>query len=187
MSSIWYACCGFLLAISGPGKQTAVKLIIQIPCYNEEATLPLTVADLPRALPGIDVIEYLVIDDGSTDKTVEVAEFLGIHHIISHTGNCGWRGIPDRPGNGCRRRRDVIVNTDADNQYCGADIARLVEPIVNRQADIVVAIAESRPWSSSPRQATPRGSAVGRAARRASASRMRPAASARSAGRPRCT
>ncbi len=126
-------------AISGPGKQTAVKLIIQIPCYNEEATLPLTVADLPRTLPGIDVIEYLVIDDGSSDKTVEVARSLGIHYIVSHTGNRGLAaafqtGLETAVAAGA----DVIVNTDADNQYCGADIARLVEPIVSRQADIVV-------------------------------------------------
>ena len=116
-----------------------MKLIIQIPCYNEEQTLPITVADLPTALPGIDAIEYLVVDDGSRDRTVEVAQALGIHHIVRHRHNRGLAaafqtGIEAALAAGA----DIIVNTDGDNQYAGADVARLVEPILAGQADIVV-------------------------------------------------
>jgi len=116
-----------------------VKLIIQIPCYNEEATLPQTVRDLPRALPGVDVIEYLVVDDGSTDRTVEAARELGVHHIVRLKQNCGLAsafvvGLETALQAGA----DIIVNTDADNQYQGADIGQLVQPILEGQADIVV-------------------------------------------------
>ena len=116
-----------------------VKLVIQIPCYNEEATLPQTVRDLPRALPGVDVIEYLVVDDGSTDRTAEVARELGVHHIVRLKQNCGLAsafvvGLEAALQFGA----DVIVNTDADNQYQGADIGQLVKPILEEQADIVV-------------------------------------------------
>jgi len=116
-----------------------MKLLIQIPCYNEEAILPQTVHDLPRALPGVDVIEYLVVDDGSSDRTVEVARELGVQHIARHTRNRGLAaafqtGLDAALAAGA----DIIVNTDADNQYCGGDIGRLVEPIVQGQADIVV-------------------------------------------------
>jgi len=116
-----------------------VKLIIQIPCYNEEQTLPLTVADLPTSLPGVDAIEYLIIDDGSRDRTVEVAQGLGVHHIIRHLHNRGLAaafqtGIEAALAAGA----DIIVNTDGDNQYAGADIGKLVEPILAAQADIVV-------------------------------------------------
>lgn len=116
-----------------------MKLIIQIPCFNEEATLSSTVADLPRALPGIDVIEILVIDDGSRDQTFAVAQQLGVQHIVRHTCN---RGLAAAFQTGLEAAiaagADIIVNTDADNQYCGQDIARLVEPIVRHEADIVV-------------------------------------------------
>ncbi len=116
-----------------------MKLIIQIPCYNEERTLGATVADLPRALPGVDQIEYLVIDDGSRDATVETARALGIHHLVRHKKNRGLAAAFQTGLESCLRfGADIIVNTDADNQYCGADIARLVEPIVVGQADIVV-------------------------------------------------
>lgn len=116
-----------------------MKLIIQIPCYNEEATLPATVRDLPRSLPGIDVIEWLVIDDGSTDRTAAVARELGVHHILSFQQNQGLAaafqaGLEAALAAGA----DIIVNTDGDNQYCGADIARLVEPILAGRAQIVV-------------------------------------------------
>jgi len=116
-----------------------VKLIIQIPCYNEEATLPQTVRDLPRALPGLNAIEYLVVDDGSTDRTVEVAQELGVQHIVrlrQHRGlaHAFQAGLEAALAAGA----DIIVNTDADNQYAGEGIARLVQPILEGQADIVV-------------------------------------------------
>ncbi len=116
-----------------------MKLIIQIPCYNEEATLPLTVQDLPRSLPGVDEIELLVIDDGSTDRTIEVARELGVDHIVrlgQHRGlaTAFLKGLEAALVAGA----DIIVNTDADNQYRGEDIARLVEPILAGQADVVV-------------------------------------------------
>lgn len=115
------------------------KLVIQIPCYNEEATLPQTVQDLPRSLPGVDEIEYLVIDDGSTDHTAEVARELGIHHIVRLKQN---RGLAHAFVVGLETAllvgADVVVNTDADNQYRGDDVGRLVQPILDGQADIVV-------------------------------------------------
>ncbi len=116
-----------------------MKLIIQIPCYNEEKTLPLTVADLPSTLPGIDAIEYLIVDDGSRDRTVEVAQALGIHHVIRHRHN---RGLAAAFQTGMEAAltagADIIVNTDGDNQYAGADVGKLIEPILTGQADIVV-------------------------------------------------
>jgi glycosyltransferase involved in cell wall biosynthesis len=116
-----------------------VKLIIQIPCYNEEQTLPAAIADLPRSLPGIDVIEYLIVNDGSKDRTVEVARELGVHHIVQHRHNRGLAaafqtGIEAALAAGA----DIIVNTDGDNQYSGADVGKLIEPIVAGKADIVV-------------------------------------------------
>jgi len=116
-----------------------VKLIIQIPCYNEESTLPQTVRDLPPALPGVDEIEYLVIDDGSTDRTAEVARELGVHHIVRLGQNRGLAaafvaGLETALKTGA----DLIVNTDADNQYRGEDIARIIKPILEGRADIVV-------------------------------------------------
>ena len=116
-----------------------MKLIVQIPCYNEEATLPQTLADIPRALPGIDSIELLIVDDGSTDRTVQVAQELGVRHIVRLKRNCGLAtafatGLEASLAAGA----DVIVNTDADNQYRGEDIGRLVEPILEGRADIVV-------------------------------------------------
>jgi len=116
-----------------------MKLIIQIPCYNEEATLPQTVQDLPSALPGIDEIEYLVVDDGSTDRTVEVARSLGVHHIVRLEQNCGLAyafltGLEAALQAGA----DIVVNTDADNQYRGEDVGQLVLPLLEGRADIVV-------------------------------------------------
>ncbi len=116
-----------------------MKLIIQIPCLNEETTLPATVADLPKTIDGIDTIEYQVIDDGSTDRTAEVAETLGIHHIVRLGTNRGLatafrRGIE----NALEQGADIVVNTDADNQYRGDDIPKLVRPILDGAADLVV-------------------------------------------------
>ncbi len=116
-----------------------MKLIIQIPCYNEESTLPPTVRDLPRALPGIDEIEYLVVDDGSTDGTVEVARELGVHHVVQLRRNMGLAyAFQAGLDAALTRGADVIVNTDGDNQYRGEDVARLVQPILEGRADIVV-------------------------------------------------
>ncbi|NNE22921.1 MAG: glycosyltransferase family 2 protein [Rhizobiales bacterium] len=116
-----------------------MKLIIQIPCLNEAETLAVTIADLPREIAGIDEIEYLVIDDGSTDRTVPVAWECGVHHVLSLGSNMGlarafMAGIEKCLALGA----DIIVNTDADNQYVGADIRCLVEPILAGQAQIVV-------------------------------------------------
>jgi glycosyltransferase involved in cell wall biosynthesis len=122
-----------------------LKLIVQIPCLNEEATLPATVADIPRAIEGIDSIEILVVDDGSTDRTVEVARSLGVHHVVSLTSNRGL-AVAFRTGlDACLKAgADIIVNTDADNQYAGADIPLLVQPVLSGRADIVVGDRQTR-------------------------------------------
>ncbi len=116
-----------------------VKLIVQIPCFNEEATLAATLADIPRAIDGVDCVEVLVIDDGSSDGTVRVAKENGADHVIGNKANKGLaqtfqRGLDEA----LRLGADIIVNTDGDNQYCGEDIARLVEPLLEGRADIVV-------------------------------------------------
>ena len=116
-----------------------MKLIIQIPCYNEEGTLPTTLHDLPRELPAIDKIELLVIDDGSSDRTVQVARDMGVHHVHSSPQHVGLaRAFRAGLEVALLAGADIIVNTDADNQYHGADVARLVEPILAGRADIVV-------------------------------------------------
>ena len=125
-----------------------MKLFIQIPCLNEEDTLPQTLADLPREIPGIDSIEYLIIDDGSTDRTVEVAKQCGAHHVLSLGSNRGLAtafrlGVDYALSHGA----DILVNTDGDNQYQGADIHLLVAPVLKDQADIVVG---SRPIVDHP-------------------------------------
>lgn len=115
------------------------KLIIQIPCLNEEATLPATLADLPRAVEGFEVVETLVIDDGSTDNTVEVARRCGVNHILVLGRRCGLaRAFLAGLTESLRLGADVIVHTDADNQYNAADIPALVAPILEGRADIVV-------------------------------------------------
>ncbi|MCP3867187.1 MAG: glycosyltransferase family 2 protein [Gammaproteobacteria bacterium] len=116
-----------------------MKLIIQIPCLNEEQTLPETLADIPRDIPGIDCTEILVIDDGSTDGTVSVAESLGVEHIIRNKHTKGLAYTFQRGLEVCLQNdADIIVNTDGDNQYAGQDIPKLIQPIIDGTADIVV-------------------------------------------------
>jgi glycosyltransferase involved in cell wall biosynthesis len=116
-----------------------VKLIIQIPCFDEEETLPVTLADLPREVPGFDTVEWLVIDDGSTDRTVAVARENGVDHIVRLTNNKGLAaGFQAGLDAALKLGADVVVNTDADNQYYGPDIVKLVKPIVDGHADMVV-------------------------------------------------
>jgi glycosyltransferase involved in cell wall biosynthesis len=116
-----------------------MKCIIQIPCYNEERTLPETVAALPRALAGVDALEYLVIDDGSVDNTAAVAAALGVHHVVRLPRNVGLaRAFMAGLEASVRRGADIIVNTDADNQYVADDIHLLVAPILAGRADLVV-------------------------------------------------
>src|ERR687892_787876 len=116
-----------------------MKLIIQIPCLNEEETLPVTLADLPREVPGFDLVEWLVVDDGSTDRTVEVAREHGVDHIVRLTNNKGLAAAFQAGLDASLKLgADVIVNTDADNQYRAADIDTLVAPILAGDADMVV-------------------------------------------------
>src|ERR1700754_4175664 len=116
-----------------------MKLIIQIPCKDEEQALPVTLADLPREVTGFDTVEWLVIDDGSTDRTIEVARANGVDHIVKLTNNKGLAAAFQSGLDACLKLgADVIVNTDADNQYSGHDIVKLVEPIVAGRADMVV-------------------------------------------------
>lgn len=116
-----------------------MKLIIQIPCYNEEETLNIALDALPRRIDGIDEIEYMIINDGSKDKTVEVAKAWGVHHIVNFRRNKGLAyGFMAGIDEALKQGADIIVNTDADNQYCGDDIAKLVAPILAEEADIVI-------------------------------------------------
>jgi glycosyltransferase involved in cell wall biosynthesis len=116
-----------------------MKLIVQIPCLNEEATLPATLRDIPRQIPGLDKVEILVIDDGCTDRTVQIARDMGVDHILSFPGNRGLghafaAGIDFCLAHGA----DIIVNTDGDNQYFGGDIPKLVKPIIEGRAHLVI-------------------------------------------------
>jgi glycosyltransferase involved in cell wall biosynthesis len=121
-----------------------MKLIIQIPCLDEEETLPATLADLPRSLDGVDTVEWLVIDDGSTDRTVEVAREHGVDHIVRLTNNKGLAASFQAGLDACLKLgADIIVNTDADNQYFGGDIPKLVAPILAGDADMVIGDRET--------------------------------------------
>ena len=116
-----------------------MKLIIQIPCYNEAETLEVALNDLPKQIDGIDEIEYLIINDGSKDNTVEVAKNWGVHYVVNFKFNKGLaKGFMAGLDACLRQGADIIVNTDADNQYCGADIEKLVRPILDGKADIVI-------------------------------------------------
>jgi len=116
-----------------------MKLVIQIPCYNEEQTIAATLADLPRTIPGIDDIEILIIDDGSSDRTIETARQAGVRHFVRHTQNLGLaRAFQHGLEKSLQLGADIIVNTDADNQYKGSDIACLVQPILAKKAEIVI-------------------------------------------------
>lgn len=117
-----------------------MKLIVQIPCLNEEATLPLVLKSIPKKIDGIDKIDILIIDDGSTDNTVEVAKSFGVKHIVSHVGNQGLsRSFHDGVLEALELGADIVVNTDGDNQYPQEKIGDLVQPILRGKADIVIA------------------------------------------------
>ncbi len=116
-----------------------MKLIIQIPCYNEEETLHIAVGDLPKQIDGVDEIEYLIINDGSQDNTVEAARNCGVHHIVGYSKNKGLATAFMTGIDACLRLgADIIVNTDADNQYCGEDIEKLIRPILEGKAEMVI-------------------------------------------------
>lgn len=116
-----------------------MKLIIQIPCLNEAKTLGIALAELPRSVPGIDKVEILIVDDGSTDDTVAVARAAGVDHIVRHPANFGLaRAFMTGLDTSLKLGADIIVNTDADNQYCAADIPALVAPILEGRAEYVI-------------------------------------------------
>jgi glycosyltransferase involved in cell wall biosynthesis len=149
-----------------------MKLIIQIPCLNEEQTLPTTLADLPRSIDGFDDVEWLVIDDGSTDRTVEVAREHGVEHVVRLPNNKGLAAAFQAGLDaGLKLGADVIVNTDGDNQYRGEDIKRLVAPILAGRADMVVGdrqVARNEHFSAGKRALQRLGSAVVRRVSRTS-------------------
>ena len=117
-----------------------MKLVVQVPCLNEEETLPSVLQSIPRAIDGIDEIIVVVIDDGSTDRTVEVARALGVTHFVRHARNQGLaRSFQDGVNYALELGADIVVNTDGDNQYPQERIADLVQPIVEGTADIVIA------------------------------------------------
>lgn len=116
-----------------------MKLIIQIPCYNEEETLAIALKELPKHVEGIDEIEILIIDDGSSDKTVEIAQKNGVNHILSLQNNFGLaKAFIAGISKSLELGADIIINTDADNQYCAADVEELIKPILDKKADIVI-------------------------------------------------
>lgn len=122
------------------GDFEEMKVVVQIPCLNEAGTLPLVLKDIPKKIPGVDSIEVLIIDDGSTDSTVKIARKLGVKHFVQHAGKQGLaRSFQDGINKALEMGADVIVNTDGDNQYPGKRIADLVKPIIKGQADVVIA------------------------------------------------
>ncbi len=141
-----------------------MKLIVQIPCYNEAGTLPQTVADIPRQIEGIDKVEILIVDDGSKDGTAAIAAEIGVDHIIRNKANAGLARTFQRGINACLERgADIIVNTDGDNQYQGASIPDLIRPVLEGRADVV--IGDRRPhenpeFSAAKRQLQKLGSGV---------------------------
>ena len=145
------------------------KLVIQIPCFNEATTLPATLRDLPRSMPGVDVVEYLIIDDGSRDDTAAVARANGVHHVVQFERNRGLAAafVAGLEGS-LRAGADIIVNTDADNQYQATHIEQLVQPILERRAEVVVGdrgVAEIPHFSWLKRRLQTLGSwVIGRAA-----------------------
>jgi glycosyltransferase involved in cell wall biosynthesis len=117
-----------------------MKVIVQIPCLNEAETLPLVMADMPKKIPGVDVLEYLIIDDGCTDDTVKVAKQLGVHHVVHHAHTMGLaRSFRDGTDRALELGADIVVNTDGDNQYPQGRIPDLIKPILDGQAEIVIA------------------------------------------------
>ena len=117
-----------------------MKVVVQIPCLNEEKTLPLVLSTIPKKIKGVDSVEILIIDDGSTDRTIEVAKEFGVRHFVIHTGNMGLaRSFQDGVNYALSIGADIVVNTDGDNQYPQERIGDLVQPIINGQAEIVVA------------------------------------------------
>ena len=167
-----------------------MKLIIQIPCKDEAEQLPATLADLPRELPGFDSIEWLVIDDGSTDATIDVARAHGVEHIVRLTNNKGLASAFQAGMDAALKLgADVIVNTDADNQYRGADIAKLVAPIVagtRRHGDRRPRCGHDRAFLAA--QEAPPAARLARRARRLRDRRARTPrpVSAPTTARPRC-
>jgi glycosyltransferase involved in cell wall biosynthesis len=141
-----------------------VKLIIQIPCFNEAEQLPATLGDLPRELPGIDEVEWLIIDDGSTDETVAVARRHGVDHVVRLTNHKGLAEAFQAGLDACLKLgADVIVNTDADNQYQAASIPELIRPILAGQADLVIGdrnVAAIAHFSGSKRRLQRLGSSI---------------------------
>lgn len=120
-------------------RERAISLLIQIPCFNEEGTLTQTVADLTVEVEGFDIVEWLVIDDGSSDRTAEVARELGVHHVVQHRHNLGLAAaLLTRLNSSVRLGADVVVNTDADDQYAGPSIPDLARPVVEDGVDLVV-------------------------------------------------
>jgi glycosyltransferase involved in cell wall biosynthesis len=122
-----------------PVEVYAMKVMVQIPCLDEEETLPATLRDIPKEIDGVDEIEVLVIDDGSTDRTAEVAREMGVQHVLRFAQNRGLGHAFAAGIDYCLRHgADIIVNTDGDNQYYGGDIAKLVKPILERRAELVI-------------------------------------------------
>lgn len=145
-----------------------MKVIIQIPCFNEEFSLPITLAELPRQLDGVDIVEWLIVNDGSRDNTIDVARALGVDHIVSHVKNLGLAQTFLSGIHACTYfGADIIVNTDADNQYCAADIQKLIDPILQGEAEYVVGtrpVKNIEHWSPIKKQLQSLGSWVVRLA-----------------------